>query len=93
MAELSKYVATLLVLFLVSLPRFKLLLLDDWLPFNLIFSFQTSAAFWMPVQYINFFVVPTSMRVIFIAATSFLWVNLLCVLKRQENQPQIVEIN
>ena len=47
----------------------------------------------MPVQYINFFVVPTSMRVIFIAATSFLWVNLLCVLKRQENQPQIVEIN
>lgn len=56
-------------------------------------TFWTSAAFWMPVQYINFFVVPTSMRVVFIAVTSFLWVNVLCVLKRQENQPQIVEIN
>jgi len=56
-------------------------------------TFWTSAAFWMPVQYINFFVMPTSMRIIFIAATSFLWVNILCVLKRQENQPQIVEIN
>lgn len=55
-------------------------------------KFQTSAVFWMPVQYINFFVVPTSMRVIFIAATTFFWANILCVLKSQENEPQIVEL-
>jgi Mpv17-like protein len=47
----------------------------------------------MPVQYINFYLVPTSLRVVFIAITSFAWVNILCVLKRQENQSQIVELN
>jgi Mpv17-like protein len=47
----------------------------------------------MPVQYINFFLMPTSLRVVFVATTSFLWVNILCILKRKENQQQIVELN
>lgn len=56
-------------------------------------TFWTSCAFWMPVQYINFFLMPTSLRVVFVATTSFLWVNILCILKRNENQPQIVATN
>lgn len=56
-------------------------------------TFWTSCAFWMPVQYINFFLMPTSLRVVYIATTSFLWVNILCILKRKENQQEIVAIN
>lgn len=49
-------------------------------------TFWASAAFWMPVQYINFFLMPNSLRVLYIATSSFMWVNILCVLKRQENE-------
>ena len=45
--------------------------------------FQKSCMFWFPAQAINFIFVPSSMRVVYIGTTSFLWVNILCILKRE----------
>ncbi len=36
----------------------------------------------MPAQAVNFWLMPPSMRVVYIATCSFIWVNILCVLKR-----------
>lgn len=40
--------------------------------------------FWMPAQALNFALVPQTMRVVYIGSCSFLWVNILCILKREE---------
>ena len=40
--------------------------------------------FWMPAQALNFALVPQTMRVVYIGTCSFLWVNILCILKREE---------
>ena len=45
-------------------------------------AFQKSCMFWMPAQAINFLLVPQTMRVVYIAACSFAWVNILCIAKR-----------
>ncbi|XP_044003919.1 mpv17-like protein isoform X2 [Aphidius gifuensis] len=45
-------------------------------------TFQTSCMFWLPVQFVNFLLIPPSYRVAFVSAASFLWVNILCYLKR-----------
>ncbi len=37
----------------------------------------------MPAQAVNFKLVPNSLRVVYIGVCSFLWVNILCILKRQ----------
>ena len=41
--------------------------------------------FWMPAQAVNFLLVPQTMRVVYIAACSFVWVNILCVVKRSDS--------
>ena len=49
---------------------------------------QFSCSFWMPAQAVNFAMVPNQYRVVYIGAASFLWVNILCVLKRGKGAPQ-----
>ncbi|XP_032667867.1 PXMP2/4 family protein 4 [Odontomachus brunneus] len=44
-------------------------------------TFQTSCGFWLPVQLVNFLLVPTSLRVTYVSVASFCWVNILCYLK------------
>ncbi|XP_014243455.1 mpv17-like protein isoform X1 [Cimex lectularius] len=47
-------------------------------------TFQTSCGFWLPAQAINFLVVPPMARVVYVATCSFIWVNILCWIKRTE---------
>lgn len=44
--------------------------------------FQSSCMFWMPAQALNFFFVPSSLRVVYIGSCSFMWCNILCMKKR-----------
>ena len=44
----------------------------------------------MPAQALNFVFLPPSMRVVWVAACSFLWVNILCRFKRQS--PEETEV-
>jgi len=44
--------------------------------------------FWLPAQAANFAFVPPSMRVVYIATCSFAWINILCVLKRNNKEEQ-----
>ncbi|XP_025836892.1 mpv17-like protein [Agrilus planipennis] len=46
-------------------------------------TFKTSCMFWLPVQTINFLLVPPSFRVIYVGTCSLTWVNILCWIKRQ----------
>lgn len=43
--------------------------------------FQTSCGFWLPVQLVNFMLVPPSLRVTYVSIASFCWINILCYLK------------
>lgn len=47
-------------------------------------TFKNSCMFWLPVQTVNFLLVPPAFRVIYIGTASFAWVNILCYIKRQE---------
>ena len=40
-----------------------------------------SCIFWLPAQAFNFAMVPQTFRVVYIAAMSFVWVNILSVCK------------
>ena len=44
--------------------------------------FQKQVYFWLPAQAVNFFLLPTRLRVLYVGACSFLWMNLLCWVKR-----------
>ncbi|KAK5642440.1 hypothetical protein RI129_008607 [Pyrocoelia pectoralis] len=46
-------------------------------------TFQSSCIFWIPVQSINFMLIPPTFRVVYIGLCSFGWVNILCYIKRQ----------
>ena len=48
---------------------------------NIILLSQVSCCFWLPAQGINFAFVPQTFRVVYIAAASFLWVNILSICK------------
>ncbi|XP_067130791.1 mpv17-like protein [Centruroides vittatus] len=52
---------------------------QKWLP-----SYKLSCCFWLPTQAINFFLVPAYLRVVFVGSASFVWVNVLCILKRMQ---------
>ena len=52
--------------------------------FKILSKFKASCMFWMPAQALNFALVPQTMRVVYIGTCSFLWVNILCILKREE---------
>lgn len=51
---------------------------------KLIPTFKTSCAFWLPVQAINFLLIPPTFRVAYVGTCAFAWVNILCWFKRQE---------
>ncbi|XP_076764619.1 mpv17-like protein [Xylocopa sonorina] len=44
-------------------------------------TFKTSCVYWLPVQFLNFLLVPPSLRVSFVSIAAFCWVNILCYLK------------
>ncbi|XP_050514870.1 mpv17-like protein isoform X1 [Diabrotica virgifera virgifera] len=47
-------------------------------------TFKTSCCFWLPAQLVNFMVVPAVYRVTYIGVCSFVWINILCMLKREQ---------
>jgi len=47
-------------------------------------TFKTSCVFWMPAQAINFMLVPPGARVIYVGLCSFIWINMLCWIKRND---------
>lgn len=47
-------------------------------------TFQRSCLFWLPAQTINFLLIPPPLRVVYMGCASFLWVNILCYVKRQK---------
>lgn len=46
-----------------------------------ILAFQTSCGYWLPVQFVNFLLIPPSFRVTYVSIAAFCWVNILCYLK------------
>ncbi|XP_017753350.1 PREDICTED: uncharacterized protein LOC108545974 [Eufriesea mexicana] len=44
-------------------------------------TFKTSCMYWIPVQFLNFLLVPSTLRVSFVSIAAFCWVNILCYLK------------
>lgn len=47
-------------------------------------TFQRSCLFWLPAQTVNFLLIPPQYRVVYMGCASFLWVNILCYVKRQK---------
>ncbi|XP_076274387.1 mpv17-like protein [Rhynchophorus ferrugineus] len=46
-------------------------------------TFLANCLFWLPVQAVNFSLVPSVYRVTYIGTCSFAWINILCWFKRQ----------
>jgi len=47
-------------------------------------TFARSCLFWLPAQSMNFLFIPPRFRVIYVGSCSFVWVNILCWVKRQQ---------
>ncbi|XP_022197909.1 mpv17-like protein isoform X2 [Nilaparvata lugens] len=47
-------------------------------------TFKSSCGFWLPAQTINFLLVPPAARVVYVGTCSFLWLNILCLLKSEK---------
>lgn len=47
-------------------------------------TFVANQAFWIPGQTINFLFMPSHLRVVYVASASFIWINVLCFIKRQK---------
>ncbi|XP_046968667.1 mpv17-like protein [Vanessa cardui] len=47
-------------------------------------TFIANQAFWIPGQIINFAFIPSNLRVVYVASASFIWINVLCFIKRQK---------
>ncbi|KAF2887948.1 hypothetical protein ILUMI_18225 [Ignelater luminosus] len=47
-------------------------------------TFKTSCMFWLPAQTVNFTIIPTQFRVVYVGSCSLCWVNILCYIKRQQ---------
>lgn len=47
-------------------------------------TFLANQSFWIPVQTINFAYIPSHLRVTYVASASFIWINVLCYIKRQQ---------
>ncbi|KAF8786924.1 mpv17-like protein isoform X2 [Argiope bruennichi] len=60
-------------------------------------TYKMSCCFWLPAQAINFALLPPYTRVAFVGVASFIWVNVLCLVKRQEisetkiDNPEVLE--
>ncbi|XP_003743035.1 mpv17-like protein [Galendromus occidentalis] len=50
-------------------------------------TYKLSCLFWIPVQCCNFLFMPPAARVVTVGACSFVWVNILCVCKRNSSVP------
>ncbi|KAL6444015.1 hypothetical protein ACFW04_001754 [Cataglyphis niger] len=72
----------LLMLFFISmsLMEAKLDILQEC-KLKFLHTFQTSCGYWLPVQLVNFMIVPPSLRVTYVSIASFCWINILCYLK------------
>nr|XP_027214183.1 mpv17-like protein [Penaeus vannamei] len=46
-------------------------------------TFMSGCVFWLPAMALNFWLMPNSMRVLFLGACTFLWCNFICWYKRQ----------
>ncbi|XP_076169866.1 PXMP2/4 family protein 4-like [Ptiloglossa arizonensis] len=44
-------------------------------------TFKTSCMYWLPVQFLNFLLIPPALRVSYVSVAAFCWVNILCYLK------------
>lgn len=55
-------------------------------------TFIANQAFWIPAQTINFYFMPSHLRVVYVASTSFVWINILCFIKRQKNVIKLEEM-
>uniref|UniRef100_A0A2A4K244 Mpv17-like protein n=1 Tax=Heliothis virescens TaxID=7102 RepID=A0A2A4K244_HELVI len=47
-------------------------------------AFLANQSFWIPVQTVNFALIPPHLRVTYVASASFIWINVLCYIKRQQ---------
>lgn len=47
-------------------------------------TFLRSCLFWIPAQTANFMLIPPRFRVVYVGTCSFVWVNILCYIKRQD---------
>ncbi|CAH1638593.1 unnamed protein product [Spodoptera littoralis] len=47
-------------------------------------ALMANQVFWLPVQSINFSFIPSHLRVTYVASASFIWINVLCYIKRQQ---------
>ena len=54
-------------------------------------AFAAECAFWLPAQALNFKLVPAGMRVLYMGLCSFLWLNVLCVIKSWEKYAEAIE--
>ena len=54
-------------------------------------TFVADCAFWLPVQALNFTFVPAPFRVLYLGACSFLWLNVLCVIKSIEKYKSVMD--
>lgn len=52
-------------------------------------TFLANQAFWIPGQIINFFFIPSNLRVVYVASASFIWINVLCFIKRQKVEKHV----
>ncbi|XP_032520247.2 mpv17-like protein [Danaus plexippus] len=46
-------------------------------------TFIANQAYWIPAQTVNFLLMPPNLRVVYVASASFIWINVLCFIKRQ----------
>ncbi|XP_012265163.2 mpv17-like protein 2 [Athalia rosae] len=46
-------------------------------------AFGIACIYWIPVQTLNFIIVPPAFRVLYVGVAAFCWVNILCYVKRQ----------
>ncbi|KAL6256317.1 hypothetical protein P5V15_012434 [Pogonomyrmex californicus] len=51
-------------------------------------TFQTSCGYWLPVQFVNFILIPPSFRVTYVSIAAFCWANILCYLKNVPTSEQ-----
>ncbi|XP_068217913.1 mpv17-like protein [Palaemon carinicauda] len=46
-------------------------------------TFLTGCVYWLPAMALNFWLMPNSMRVLFLGVCTFIWVNFICWYKRK----------
>ncbi|RVE50723.1 hypothetical protein evm_004633 [Chilo suppressalis] len=54
-------------------------------------TFAANQAFWIPSQTVNFYFIPSHLRVVYVASASFIWINVLCFIKRQKTENTIAD--